>query len=72
VSGWGEFGRRAASADDLTDGMRVLHAEWDVPGAIRKEGGRTLVRWDTTGASLEVSPQGPVRPADLVILGEGA
>jgi hypothetical protein len=63
--------RRAESASDLENGMAVRWTVSDAPGVIRRQGSRTRVIFDATGHGLDVSENGPVRPGDLEITGEG-
>lgn len=54
---------------DLTPGTRVRHTGWNKAGAIRVLGGVTEIRWDDVFGEIEVSPEGPVLPEDLEIIG---
>lgn len=54
----------------LTAGTRVRHLQWMETGTIRVLGGVTEIRWDTVFGDYEVSPEGPVFPSDLEIIGE--
>lgn len=56
---------------DLKDGTRVLHLEWLCAGTIRVAGVVTEVRWDDVAVHDQVSPEGPVFPSQLAIVGEG-
>jgi hypothetical protein len=51
--------------------MAVRWTVSDAPGVIRRQGSRTRVIFDATGHGLDVSENGPVRPGDLEITGEG-
>lgn len=55
--------------DDLTPGTRVLHRAWGETGMIRRFGDVTEIRWYGRFGDIEVSPEGPVFPGDLEILG---
>lgn len=54
---------------DLTPGIRVRHIHWGDTGTIRVAGGVTEFRPDEHLGDREVSPEGPVFPSDLEILG---
>jgi len=48
----------------------VRHTGWAATGKVFTDHGRLRLRWDPPGAgTLEVSPDGSVRPGDLEILG---
>lgn len=70
----GGASRRPLTMQDLKDGVPVRHTGWgNATGKILKEHGRTYVRFDRPRAgSHEVSPEGPVHPGELEILGGGA
>ena len=55
---------------DLTPGTRIRHIEWEMAGTIRVLGGVTEIRWDEAFGDYEISPEGPVFPSDVEILGE--
>jgi hypothetical protein len=57
---------------DLKDGTKVLHLEWLCGGTIRVVGNDVEVRWEDTFGDWQVSPEGPVFPSDLVIVGEAS
>lgn len=54
---------------DLVPGTKVRHDRWGDTGTIRVIGGVTEIRWDEHIGEMEVSPEGPVRPGDLTIIG---
>ena len=60
---------RMTTMASLTPGTRVRHAEWNETGTIRVLGGVTKIRWDEVFGEIEVSPEGPVFPSDLEIIG---
>jgi hypothetical protein len=62
---------RPVTMADLTHGTRIRHIEWGDAGTIRVLGGVTGIRWDEIFGEIEVSPEGPVFPSDLEILGRG-
>jgi hypothetical protein len=70
VSGWGDIPRPLTMAS-LPAGTRVRHIAWGDTGTIRVSGSVTEIRWDEHFGEIGVSPEGPVRPEDLEILGEG-
>jgi hypothetical protein len=63
--------RHPVTMSDLTDGTPVRHIAWGDTGKIRGRGGVTEIRWDEIFSEIEVSPEGPVFPSDLEILGRG-
>lgn len=60
---------RTVTMADLAPGTRVRHVAWGETGTIRESGGVTEIRWDDVFGDFGVSPEGPVRPGDLEILG---
>jgi hypothetical protein len=55
---------------DLTPGTRIRHVEWQETGTIRVIGGVTEIRWDDVFGEVEISPEGPMFPSDVEIIGE--
>ena len=54
---------------DLTPGTRIRHVEGQETGTIRVIGGVTEIRWDDVFGECEISPEGPVFPSDVEIIG---
>lgn len=63
---------RPVTMADLTPGVKVRHITWGDTGTIRVLGGTTVFRRDEHLGDCEVSPEGPVFPSDLEILGSPA
>ena len=63
---------RPPTMDSLPAGTKVRHAEWGETGTIHVLGGVTEIRWDEIFGDTEVSPEGPVFPSDLEIIGGAA
>jgi hypothetical protein len=59
--------------EDLEPGTRVRHPRWDCEGKVRGgEDGRRFITFDGSFVDNEISDEGPVFPADLMIAGGGA
>lgn len=59
---------RPAAMADLTDGTKVRHIAWDRTGVIWVSDAITRIHWDGgLPGTPEVSPYGPIRPADLEV-----
>lgn len=57
---------------DLTDGTRIRHIGWDMPGTIRVAGDVTEIRWDDVFGEVDISDEGTVFPADVEIIRSGS
>jgi hypothetical protein len=54
---------------DLTPGTRIRHVEWRETGTIRVAGGVAEIRWDDVFGDCMISPERPVFPSDVEIIG---
>jgi hypothetical protein len=63
---------RPVTMADLTPRTRVRHIEWGETGTIRILGGVTEIQWDDLIGDCMISDEGPVFPADVEILADGA
>ena len=60
---------RPPTMDSLTDGTKVRHIAWGCTGTIQVLDDVTEIRWDDIFGEIGVSPEGPVFPSDLEIIG---
>lgn len=57
---------------DLTAGTRIRHPAWGMTGTVRVDGDLVSVKWDSSWVEDEISDDGPVGPADVEIIPDGA
>lgn len=58
----------ALTMASLPPGTRIRHIGWDLAGTIRQLGEVREIRFDGVLGEIEISDDGPVRPADVEIL----
>ena len=57
---------------DLKPGTRIRHFGWDCEATVKDEGGTLVARWDDLLSADEISPEGPVFPEDIEIIGDAS